>query len=64
MVLLPMVRPGPVMMTVSGLTMPASSAVDTANGLNVEPGSNTSVMLRLRICFSCTCARLLGLKSG
>ena len=63
-VFVPMVSPLPVVMIVSGFTMPASSAADTANGLKVEPGSKVSVTLRLRICAICTWVRLLGLKSG
>ena len=46
----PMVSvPGAVWITVSGRTLPASSAAAIVNGFIVEPGSNMSVSARLRM---------------
>ncbi len=52
--------PGAVCMTVSGLTIPASSAAAIVNGFSVEPGSNTSVSARLRALSFGTTSRLFG----
>ncbi len=48
-------------MSVSGFTMPASSAAAMVKGFIVEPGSKMSVTERLRVCRPVTFARLLGL---
>ena len=59
---LPMVsRPGAVWITVSGFTVPASSAVAAVKGFSVEPGSNRSVTARLRVRLASKRPRLLGL---
>ncbi len=41
--------PGAVWMTLSGFTVPASSAAAAVNGFSVEPGSKRSVTARLRV---------------
>ena len=49
---------------VSGLTVPASSAVATVKGLSVEPGSKTSVSARLRMRSRASFSMRLGLNAG
>ena len=51
-------------MTVSGRTLPASSAAAIVNGFIVEPGSNVSVSARLRIRSRATLSRRFGLYVG
>ena len=64
-VALPIVSvPGAVWITVSGRTAPDSSAAAIVNGFIVEPGSNTSVSARLRICSRATRLRAFGLYVG
>ena len=53
-------RPGAVCIGVSGLTMPFSSANETAKGFIVEPGSKVSVKARLRNCSPLKLIRLAG----
>jgi hypothetical protein len=53
--------PGAVWITVCGVIRPISIASATVNGLSVEPGSNRSVMTRLRSCAPLSLLRLLGL---
>ena len=53
-------RPGLVSMMVSGRTRPVSSASPMVKGFMVEPGSNTSVMARLRSCSPVRFWRLSG----
>jgi hypothetical protein len=47
-----------------GPTLPLSSASAMVNGFRVEPGSNRSVMTRLRSCAPVSFVRLFGLKEG
>ena len=56
--------PASVWITVSGRTLPASSAVAIVNGFIVEPGSNVSVSARLRIRSRATLLRRFGLYVG
>ena len=56
--------PGAVWITVSGRTLPASSAAAIVNGFSVEPGSKTSVSARLRILSRATWLRAFGLYVG
>ena len=64
-VCLPIVSsPASVWITVSGRTLPASSAAAIVNGFIVEPGSNVSVSARLRIFSRATLSRRLGLYVG
>ena len=56
--------PAPVWITVSGRIRPASSAAAIVNGFIVEPGSNTSVSARLRICSRATLLRRSGCTSA
>jgi hypothetical protein len=55
------IGPVPVCTRVVGFTTPDSSAAATVKGFIVEPGSNTSVTERLRVCLPVTLARLFGL---
>ena len=57
-------RPGPVSTTLLAFNLPVSSATATVNGLSVEPGSNRSVITRLRSCAPVSFARLFGLYEG
>jgi hypothetical protein len=49
---------------VLGRITPASSAAATVNGLSVDPGSNVSVIARLRARRESKVERLFGLKAG
>ena len=53
--------PDAVWITVSGVTLPASRARATVSGLAVEPGSNRSVITRLRSWAPVSLPRLFGL---
>ena len=57
-------RPGAVWITVSGLTLPCSSASEMVKGFITEPGSKVSVSTRLRSCAPVRLPRLFGLKVG
>ena len=59
-----LMRPGVVSTIVEGLNLPLSRAMPTVIGFMVEPGSNTSVMARLRNCSPVRCLRFEGLKLG
>ncbi|MNZ91220.1 hypothetical protein D3C78_1101950 [compost metagenome] len=48
----------------SGVTLPASSAIAIGNGFMVEPGSNMSTTARLRRISGSSTARLFGLYDG
>src|SRR3972149_463133 len=56
--------PCSVLTRVLGRILPASIAVATVNGFIVEPGSNRSVIARLRIALLLELLRLLGLLLG
>src|SRR5882672_9566693 len=56
--------PSSVWITVSGRTLPASRAAAIVNGFIVEPGSNVSVSVRLRIFSRATLSRRFGLYVG
>ncbi|CSA80293.1 Uncharacterised protein [Vibrio cholerae] len=53
--------PSPVSMMVFLSAIPLASAAKTTKGLTVEPGSNASVITRLRILKLCQSLRLFGL---
>ncbi|MCY1529487.1 hypothetical protein D9M68_646340 [compost metagenome] len=53
--------PGEVSTVISGVQRPLPSAAAIENGLTVEPGSNTSIIARLRMAAGCRLRRLFGL---
>ena len=57
-------RPGAVSTKLRESNAPLSSAMAAVNGLSVEPGSNTSVTLRLRNAPPVMVRRSLGLNCG